>query len=267
MIFNISISTTNRNVTFNLSGLKPAYQYMLLNGSTMQARLTSASGALQWRHNLTASHVFTLWDWPYSTPVITETPTNGSVGVSRYPRLGITAVDAGLRVTVRFYSNATGGWMLRQTNQSLLSGETAWFTYTNASVYSRTYWWKVVTNNSATPNGWTNKTYHFTTRASLPAVLLVLSPSNDSTGVPLTMVDLRVFIMDPDGDLFNWSIMTSPGAGASSGTSEGNGTKACTVSLSYYTLYYWNVSVKDASGLWTNASYHFRTVEMESLAA
>ena len=258
MLFNLTTSTTNRNVTFNLNGLKPTYQYMLLNGSSMQARTTSAGGVLQWKHNLTSSHVFTLWDWPYSTPVITETPTNGSIGINRFPRLNITGVDAGLRVTVRFYSNATGGWMLRQMNQSIASGETARFIYTNVSSYSKGYWWKVVTNNSATPNGWTNATYHFTTRASLPTVLLGPSPVNGSIDVPVT-AGLSVFIMDPDGDLFNWSITTSPNVGSAGGVNAANGTKTCSVNLSFFTIYYWNVSAVDSSGVWTNASYHFRT--------
>ena len=257
-ILNFTTSTTNSNVTFNLNGLKPTYQYVVLNGSVMQARTTSAGGVLQWEHNLTSSHVFALWDWPYSTPVITETPTNNSIGVSRYPRLNITGVDAGLRITVRFYSNATGGWMLRQTNQSIASGETARFIYTNVSSYSKEYWWKVITNNSATPNGWTNKTYNFTTRASLPVVVSGPSPVNGSIDVPVT-AGLSVFIMDPDGDLFNWSITTSPNVGSASGTNQGNGTKTCSVNLSFFTIYYWNVSAIDPSGVWTNATYHFRT--------
>ena len=52
MIMNFSTNTTNRWVTFNISGLKNSYSYMVLNGTILQQFTSSASGQLQWKHNL-----------------------------------------------------------------------------------------------------------------------------------------------------------------------------------------------------------------------
>jgi parallel beta-helix repeat protein len=88
-----------------------------------------------------------------------------------------------------------------------------------------------------------------------------ISPSNGTAGVSISLSSLSVTIKDPEGDLFNWSIETSPDVGSSSADNDSNGSKSCNVSgLSYSTTYYWYVSAVDVgSGDWINATYSFTT--------
>ena len=75
------------------------------------------------------------------------------------------------------------------------------------------------------------------------------NPSDGTTDVPIVTSSLSVFIEDPEGDSFDWSITTSPNVGSSSGTGESNGTKTCAISgLSYSTTYTWTVSATDSDG-------------------
>jgi hypothetical protein len=259
VVFNFTTNTTNRNCTFNISGLKTTHTYMLLNGTALEA-ITSGSGKLQWRHNLTSDHVFTLFDWAFTPPIITEEPINGTTDVIKHNMMNVTAVDPGLRITVRFYENTTGAWKLQQINQSILSGAIARWTYTNASSFAKRYWWKVVTNNSATPNGWTNVTYYFTTRASLPVVITSPIPVNGSTGISSLTDIITIAINSPDGDTFNWTI-NAGALGINTSTGNTNGTKTCNITgLVNGTTYYWTVNaINTGSGLWMNATYHFTT--------
>lgn len=94
-----------------------------------------------------------------------------------------------------------------------------------------------------------------------PPQLSGVSPSNTSTAVPVSTSSLSLTIRDPEGNLFNWSITTSPNIGSASGKNASNGSKSCSISgLSYSTTYHWYVSCKDrGSNHWTNASYWFTT--------
>jgi len=84
-------------------------------------------------------------------------------------------------------------------------------------------------------------------------------PANNSANVPVTLSQLSVEISDPDGDLMNWSIETSPDIGSASGNNVRNGTITCPVSgLNYGTTYTWYVNVTD-SHYWTNKTYTFTT--------
>jgi hypothetical protein len=86
-------------------------------------------------------------------------------------------------------------------------------------------------------------------------------PTNGSTGISLGTSSLTIMIRDLEGDVFNWSITTSPNIGSNAGTTAANGTKSCSISgLSYSTTYHWYVVCKDVgSNHWKNASYWFTT--------
>ena len=85
------------------------------------------------------------------------------------------------------------------------------------------------------------------------------SPSDGSTGVSILTSSVSVSMQDPDGNLFNWSIETSPNIGYNSSVNAVNGTKTCLISdLSYSTTYTWYVNVTDGIST-TNASYTFTT--------
>ena len=95
--------------------------------------------------------------------------------------------------------------------------------------------------------------------ANEPPIISSPSPSDDSTGVSISLNKLSILINDSDGDLFNWSITTSPDVGSSYGSNYSNGTKTCYLSaLSYSTTYQWIVSVNDGSS-WSNKTYSFKT--------
>jgi hypothetical protein len=88
------------------------------------------------------------------------------------------------------------------------------------------------------------------------------NPSDGSINLSITMNTLSIFISDPEGDAFDWSIETIPDIGSSSGIGEFNDTKYCDISgLSYGTTYNWYVSAVDpsGSGQTTSEVYTFTT--------
>ena len=86
-----------------------------------------------------------------------------------------------------------------------------------------------------------------------------LSVSNGESGVSIGLSSLSVVINDPNDDLIDWTIETSPNIGSSSGDSEANGRKSCSVSgLVYSTTYKWFVNATDGYG-WNRKSYSFTT--------
>jgi chitodextrinase len=121
---------------------------------------------------------------------------------------------------------------------------TVWVNVTDGFDYSRTW-------------------YIFTTKhmpiGNYAPMISDPDPSNDSKGVSVSLSILQVTINDTDGDVFNWSIQTSPDIGVASGVDASNGSVSCSVSdLSYSTLYTWFVNVFDGS-LWCNESFVFTT--------
>jgi PKD repeat protein len=112
--------------------------------------------------------------------------------------------------------------------------------------YLTTYTWFV---NATDGINWTNLSYSFTTfsePANYPPLILSPSVSNGSTGVSTSINSLSANIQDPDGDFIDWTIQTQPSIGASTGSNENNGTKACAISsLSYDTSYKWFVNASD----------------------
>lgn len=110
---------------------------------------------------------------------------------------------------------------------------------------------------------WTRAWYSFTTRVepnlNQAPSLSSISPSNGSTGVSTSLSTLSISIEDPDGDVFNWSIETSPNIGSNNVYNDSNSSKTCTLSnLEYSTTYYWYVNVSDGNHT-VNNFYHFRT--------
>ena len=251
---------------FNISGLKPSTAYTILNGSAYLARTSDILGHLQWINNsMKTNTMISLSQGTLTPPVLTITPTNGSTGINPKSTVAVTATNPGYLVTVRFYENTTGGMVLRQTNANLASGSTVYWTYSNAKAYLKEYWFKVVTNNTAVPNGWTNKTYHFTTRASLPVVISSETPANNTIHTLLSLTSLTVNIIDPDGDLIDWTITNNatPPIGVAGAIGDTNGTKTCSISgLHYNTSYWWAVTASDTAGSGTIITdiYKFTTI-------
>lgn len=93
-----------------------------------------------------------------------------------------------------------------------------------------------------------------------PPVFSNEDPENETQCVSAS-TDFNVYIEDPEGDLFDWSITTSPNVGSSSGTAEANGTKTATLSGLEYDIWYTvSVDATDAvSGHTTSEWYKFKT--------
>jgi len=87
------------------------------------------------------------------------------------------------------------------------------------------------------------------------------SPANGSTNVSISTASLSINIQDPDGDTFNYAIVTIPNIGSSSGSEANNGSKSCSIAgLDYSTTYTWYVSCMNTGSVnWTNKSYRFTT--------
>jgi len=158
--------------------------------------------------------------------------------------------------------NYSLSFTLQQINTSVTNGTYYWH-YTEANQSNKTYWWKVAVNDG-TYN--ITSTYSFTTSSNSPPTQSNPSPSDGATDVDVSLSQLSIDISDPEGDLMDWSIETSPNIGSASGNNVGNGTITCPVSgLSYGTTYTWYVNVTDGNS-WNNQSYTFTTETNPNLA-
>jgi len=101
-----------------------------------------------------------------------EIPTNGSTGISLTPICNVTAndEDGGDTLTVSFYENTTGSWILQQTNGSVSPGDSVqWDNYSNATTELTKYWWAVNVTDST---DYINETYNFTTAANITNITI-----------------------------------------------------------------------------------------------
>ncbi len=79
-------------------------------------------------------------------------PINGSTGIVKKPICNVTVYDQdGGLVSVRFYENTSGSWILQQTNNDVDVTNPAnviWNNYSEAIENNKTYWWKVNVTDS-----------------------------------------------------------------------------------------------------------------------
>jgi len=121
-----------------------------------------------WSVNLTDGSLWGNETYSFTTEanvvpsIASETPTNESTQISRWPACSATVSDNnGDTMTVYFYENTTESWVLQQTNSDVANNSNVvWSNYSNASSFSTIYWWSV---NVTDGESWTNETYHFTT--------------------------------------------------------------------------------------------------------
>jgi hypothetical protein len=119
-------------------------------------------------------------------------PSNNSITQYTTPICNVTVSDAdGGTVTIRFYENTTGSWVLQQTNSSVdvtNPANVVWNNYSNAIQDYTTYWWMV--NVSDGKGCYAEEIYHFTTANTSIEVIpsawdqgvLLVGSSNETTG-------------------------------------------------------------------------------------
>ncbi|KYK32617.1 MAG: hypothetical protein AYK22_07205 [Thermoplasmatales archaeon SG8-52-3] len=173
-------------------------------------------------------------------------------------QIEVSDVDADL-MKIYWYENSTGSWILRQINSSVPNGTYQW-TFQQANDYSKKYYWKVSVNDSKN-----NKTeiFHFTTLDNQPLIIYNPIPSNQTINISKNSAYWYITIDDPENDLINWTIETSPYIGNSSGINDADGQKNCPLSgLNYITNYTVYVNATDSiNGTWVNESFWFITAE------
>ena len=105
-----------------------------------------------------------------------------------------------------------------------------------------------------------------TSQTSNPITFYSPNPANASTDVSTSTTIWNVTIEDPEGNDFNWSIMTSPYVGQNSSNYSSNGSKQVTLSgLSYSTTYtIWVNGTDDNGSATTNKSTYTFTTQSSS---
>ena len=128
----------------------------------------------------------------YQPSLSNPRPSNSSITQNTTPICNATVYDSdGGTVTVRFYENTTGSWVLQQTNNSVdvtNPENVIWNNYSNASQDYSMYWWMV--NVSDGKGCYAEEIYHFTTANTSIEVIpdrwdqgvLLVGSYNETTG-------------------------------------------------------------------------------------
>lgn len=97
--------------------------------------------------------------------LVNEVPTNASSNTDPSPICNVTIIDTNQDfLSLFFYENSSGQWMLQQTNHSAVNNTSIiWNQFINATAFNTTYWWKICATDGSL---WTNETYYFTTRSA-----------------------------------------------------------------------------------------------------
>jgi hypothetical protein len=179
-------------------------------------------------------------------PNITNpSPANGSTGVSLMPSCAVTVNDSNAdKMTLFWYENSTGSWVLRQTNSSCSNGTYRW-DFINATSDGHIYWWKVACND-----GFSNSSavYYFTTEvSSLPPNITSPSPSDGAVNVSFpvtTCVDINYSFGDISDERYEWY---NPGP----------------MSASFFGKTFWNAQNFTVGAVGTNEDFVVTNITLE----
>ena len=154
---------------FTLGNVGDGASDRCFDGYIQEARMSSIRRNYSWitteynnQNNLTTFLSFSGQDTdnPPVIDLINPTP-NGTTNVGVIPDCSIWANDTdGDTLTVYWYENSTGSYILRNTNSSVSANSTVSYSFSEFNNYSRSYYWKVAVNDSENNiTAW----YYFTT--------------------------------------------------------------------------------------------------------
>ena len=106
--------------------------------------------------------------WVFATgsnqpPTISnEYPINNSTQINIQPLCNVSVFDIdGDNLTIYFYENSTGSWVLRRTEYNVAANSTVYWSFVQANQYSTIYYWMVNVTDSIYN---TNAIFNFTTK-------------------------------------------------------------------------------------------------------
>ena len=199
---------------------------------------------------------------PNSAPVISEEyPEDESTLQVLTPICHFLVTDANIdTITVNIYNSTDGiTYYWQQKNDSVPTGTTIYWNYSQASEYNTLYYWRVYANDG-TIN--ISRIFSFTTYPNNPMITSEI-PADGAVDVTRN-TSVSITIIDYQGDTMNitWR-SNSSGSWVDFGynNSIGNGTysKRFINSTDYNTQYWWSVNISDDNGGWTNDTYSFTT--------
>jgi hypothetical protein len=173
------------------------------NTETDDMGMTSYNTQYWWSINTTDGDIWKNDTYSLSTVYIEfnlsgERPTNGSVNFrsgdyihSDYFQYVSALLNVELKntttMTIRFYENTTGSWVLQWEDSGHGNG-TYGFDYVNATSYGKTYWWMVNISSGAR---WETHIYNFI--LDTPSIVHTNPyPSDGATAVPISGVGINI---------------------------------------------------------------------------
>ena len=198
----------------------------------------------------------------YSTPVISGVnPSNNSIGS------GVPTTD--WNCTIENPDGYVFDWTIEASNGDSNSGNDDTNGSKTLSLSSLSYGetitvWVNVSHNETSDKD-VNEIFYFTTTTGLD--ITNPNPANNSNSVSYNQVNVSVYISDPEGDTFNWSIESYPDIGSNSSNGDSNGTKQAIISgnLSYQTVYTWYVNATDGD-VTENKTYVFTVEDLNTIS-
>lgn len=251
------------------------------NNGTKQGPYLLTLGNLPYNTTITWWVNLTAGTWPIQpdnkTYTFTTEINQPPVITSALPLNGATGVDINLvnvSVLINDSEGETFDWNIDVSTSDTDSGNddnngTKDCTLTTPLAYNTVYTWWVNLSDYTGNTTAQDKSFTFTTRGPNYAPNISSpDPSDDAiNNVSLDTGNVTIYIYDPDGDVFSWSIEVSNGDSAT-GTNEGNGTKSCplTIPLNDTEVYTWWVNI--TGGTWdtgygpVNQTYNFTAGEL-----
>jgi len=209
---------------------------------------------------------------PNQPPTISnEYPANNSTQIDIQPLCHIDVFDIdGDDLTIYWYENSTGSWVLRRTEYNVSANSTVYWSFMDANQYLTTYYWMVNVTDSIYN---TNAIFNFTTKSKpstprppsggytpppnqLP-IAIITAP--DTAYVNETIILYAYYSYDVDGYLtgYRWDFEND-------GVYDTNWTEDTFVICKYskpenYTI---RLQVQDNNGAITTASHNINIIEI-----